>query len=397
MKPCRIKAPAKGAVLEMENPSALSQKLLESLGHVPRYTSKSTYDPSVSILRWASNNLPDELIHPALAYVTKVCGANTWDQFKAAKHLKNYAHTWSQALPMENLRLPTLIGTNGRSMGLMRSEVNDPPFVDTWRGIQQSASNLAQKDLLKNHIVALDDCLHTGHTVLKELALWKDSIHPNKGFVVQIVSLSAHVEGIDEIRKWTQEQGGALLAIENEGQIRIPGIGKVIPRFSVRSGQRFPWSIVPGSDFEKAALQYPEIVSYLHEKRQGGRSLENFTEEQSQKAQPHPDDVLGAVGLLLIGVRSYRLGLDHWSATTGIRPMGYVQEWDSLKRHHELGFGSPFTSWLGVPNTAPLGLWAGPPLVKPPSLFVRKRMDSETLRDMESSPQAPSDSDDLPF
>jgi hypothetical protein len=41
----------------------------------------------------------------------------------------------------------------------------------------------------------------------------------------------------------------------------------------------------------------------------------------------------------------------HWDASTGIRPMG----WDTLP---SLGFGAVFSTYLNVPNTAPLVLWA---------------------------------------
>ena len=112
-----------------------------------------------------------------------------------------------------------------------------------------------------------------------------------------------------------------------------------------------------------------------------------------QLAQPNSDDLLGAIGLLMVSIHAYNRGVSKGGKTGGIRPMGYVQEWDPVRRHHELGFGSPFTSWFGVPNTAPLGLWS---LVEAPSLFVRKRMDAPWQQT--SSPTAlPSDLDDLPF
>lgn len=379
----------------MGNLESTSQELIKVLGHVPRYITKTSYDPVQSVARWASSNLPDELVVPTLDYVSKVCGANTWALDAARSHLRNYARTWGFISGKPDQVLPSLIGTSGRSMGIMRKEVINPPIVSTWLDFQRSAVSAAQKHLLKNHIVALDDCLHTGHTVIKELTTWKDSVRPSPGFTVQIVSLSAHTEGIHAVRVWAEEQGGSLLQIEKEGRVYIPGVGRLIPRFTVRDAKRFPWAMIPGSDFEKAAIQYPEIAEYLRERRQVGRSPENFTEEQAQMAQPHSEDLLGAVGILLMGVRAYRRGLSNWSATTGIRPMGYVQEWDPLKRHHELGFGSPFTSWFGAPNTSPLGIWTGPPLVNPPSLFVRKRMDDATLTTMQQA--SVSDIDDLPF
>jgi hypothetical protein len=74
--------------------------------------------------------------------------------------------------------------------------------------------------------------------------------------------------------------------------------------------------------------------------------------------------------------------------------MGYVDEKDPLMLHHELGFGSPFTSWFGVPNTAPLGLWTK---INAPSLFTRKGKTGSLQDSTPRENTAPSDLDDLPF
>jgi len=47
--------------------------------------------------------------------------------------------------------------------------------------------------------------------------------------------------------------------------------------------------------------------------------------------------------------------------------MGYFSP--HLAHHNPLGFGSPFTSWFNVPNTAPLALWTKP--LRSRSLFYR--------------------------
>ena len=378
-----------------------SERMVESLGHVPRYLTRVQYDPVVSISRWASKNLPEELAVPTLAYIAKVCGPNSWPRSTAVdfirKHLaalrEHHESTAFGPTPGDFwMRLPTLVGTSGRSMGLMRDVANDSSngdsreLVASWETLEGGSE--AQREVNRNFITVLDDCIHTGHTAIKELISWKEALHPKPGFIVHLCCLSAHREGITAVQHWVQENGGVLSQTEGQN-----GIGKIIERFTVSEGLRFPWLVVPGSDFERAALEHSEIAEYLKSRRTVGRSLEDLTPEQVQLAQPNSDDLLGAIGLLMVSIHAYNRGVSKGGKTGGIRPMGYVQEWDPVRRHHELGFGSPFTSWFGVPNTAPLGLWS---LVEAPSLFVRKRMDAPWQQT--SSPTAlPSDLDDLPF
>ena len=355
-----------------------STRLAELLGHVPRHTSGATYNLPDSIARWASRNLPDELIVPTIEYVTDVCALNTWTEADARSHIEKVITQNTHLLPAT---LPILVSadSDSRSMSIMASLTKK---VLPWTGVPQNSG------ALKLHIGAMEDCIHTGHSVIKALERWRDSVRPSPNFQVHLITLSAHSEGIAAVRRWTEEQGGSLLDY---------GIGKRIERFSVSEGKRFPWTMVPDSDFERAAMEYPEIVKYLSEIRRLGQPVEQLTEAQVREAQPSQADLIGAVGLLLFGVRAYQRGLEKWTSTGGIRPMGYIQEWDPLKRHHILGFGSPFTWWMGVPNTSPLGIWAPPPLLTAPSLFVRRRMDEGILTGMNTSTLSPSDLDDLPF
>jgi hypothetical protein len=352
--------------------------LAESLGHVPRYPSSVNYNLSDSVARWASRNLPDELIVPTIQYVADVCQPNTWTEADAQSHIEKVFTQNTSLLPAT---LPVLVSTDSdsRSMSIMASLTKK---VLPWAEVDHDA------EANKSHIGALEDCIHTGHSVIKALELWRDSVKPPPKFFVHLITLSAHSEGVAAIRRWTEERGGSLLEY---------GIGRRIERFSVSEGMRFPWTIVPGSDFEKAAMEYPEIVKYLSEMRRQRQPIEQFAEAQAREAQPSQAHLIGAVGLLLFGVRAYQRGLEHWTSTGGIRPMGYIQEWDPLKPHHVLGFGSPFTWWMGVPNTSPLGIWAPPPLLNPPSLFVRRRMDERIIPPMKNYALSPTELDDLPF
>ena len=330
-----------------------AERIAKRLGHVPRHTSSAKYNLPDSIARWASRNLPYDLILPTIAYVADVCGRNTWTQADAQAHIDAVISQNDLRLPDS---LPILVSTDpdSRSMSIMAGLTKR---VIPWTGVPKNAGPLRQ------HIGAMEDCIHTGHSVIKALERWKDSVRPLPNFKVHLITLSAHLEGVAAIRRWTEEQGGELLDY---------GIGIPIDRFSVRSGMRFPWTMIPGSEFEHSAMEYPEIVRYLGEIRQLGHPVEQLTETQAHDAEPDGEaDLIGAVGLLLFGVRAYQRGLEKWTSTGGIRPMGYIQEWDPLKRHHILGFGSPFTWWMGVPNTSPLGIWASPPLLTAPSLFVR--------------------------
>jgi hypothetical protein len=315
---------------------------------------------------------------PTIKYVTDVCAPNTWTEVDARSHIEQVIAQNANLLPAT---LPTLVSTdpNSRSMAIMASLTMK---VAPWTEARQDSG------VLKTHIGALEDCIHTGNSVIKALERWRDSVGPLPNFQVHMITLSAHSEGIAAVRQWAEGQGGSLLDY---------GIGKRIERFSVSEGKRFPWTMVPDSDFERAAMKYPEIVEYLSEIRQLGQPVEQLTEAQAREAQPSQAHLLGAVGLLLFGVRAYQRGLEKWTSTGGIRPMGYIQEWDPLKRHHVLGFGSPFTWWMGVPNTSPLGIWASPPLLNPPSLFVRRRMDERIISPMSSYALSPTDLDDLPF
>lgn len=355
-----------------------AERLAELLGHVPRHTSGAKYNLPDSIVRWASRNLPDELIVPTIEYVTDVCALNTWTEADARSHIEMVITQHSHLLPTT---LPVLVSADpdSRSMSIMASLTRR---AIPWTGVPQNSG------LLKLHIGAIEDCIHTGHSVIKALERWKDSVRPLQNFQVHLITLSAHSEGIAAVRQWVEEQGGSLLDY---------GVGKRIERFSVREGKRFPWTMVPDSDFERAALEYPEVATYLSGIRRLGNPVEQLTEAQAQDSQPSQADLIGAVGLLLFGVRAYQRGLEKWTSTGGIRPMGYIQEWDPLKRHHILGFGSPFTWWMGVPNTSPLGIWASPPLLTAPSLFVRRRMDEGILPRVDTKTPSPSDLDDLPF
>lgn len=251
-----------------------------------------------------------------------------------------------------------------------------------WTGVPKNST------ALRSHIGAMEDCIHTGNSVIRALERWRDSVRPLPNFHVHLITLSAHSEGVAAVRRWTEEHGGELLDY---------GVGIPIDRFSVHAGMRFPWVMIPGSAFERAAMNYPEIANYLGEIRQRTIPIERLTESQAQEAQPSETDIDGAVGLLLFGVVAYQRGLEKWTKTGGIRPMGYIDEADPLKRHHILGFGSPFTWWMGVPNTSPLGIWVSPPLLKPPSLFVRRRMDEEIIPSVNRYTLPASDLDDLPF
>ncbi len=355
-----------------------SSRLAESLGHVPRYASSVKYNIVDSVARWASRNLPDELVVPTIQYVADVCLPNTWTEADARLHIEKVLAQNTSMLPTT---LPALVSTDSdsRSMSIMASLTEN---ALPWTEVRD------EQTVVRSHIGALEDCIHTGHSVIKALDLWRGSVRPLPNFYVHLITLSAHSEGVAEIRRWTEERGGSLLEY---------GIGKRIERFSVNEGMRFPWTMVPGSDFEKAAMEYPEIAKYLSEIRRLGQPIEQLSEAQARGAQPSQAHLVGAVGLLLFGVRAYQRGLESWTSTGGIRPMGYIQEWDSLKRHHVLGFGSPFTWWMGVPNTSPLGIWAAPPLLNPPSLFVRRRMDESIIPPMNNFALPPTELDDLPF
>jgi hypothetical protein len=367
-----------------EAPGHLAAKaLLHQLDHVPRHPSTKSYPAVESVWKWASNNLPEEFAEATLQYVTKVCGANTWRESEATDHLKS-KYRASEVFELGRLRqlpVPTLSGDEGRSMTIMQ-ELYPERFVD-W-GVWKISGHGERP---RSRIVALDDCIHTGNTIIRQLERWRQVTSPQPIFKVHIIALSAHEEGLSNIQTWAKQHGGEI----PEDQLVI---GRTIPRFGVRDGLRFPWSLMPESDFEKAALSVPEINDYIKSRRQQQKSAENFTEDQFQSAQPHADDVVGAVGLLLYCVRAYKLGLAQWNKTGGIRPMGYVDEKDPLMLHHELGFGSPFTSWFGVPNTAPLGLWTK---VNAPSLFTRKGKTGSLQDSTPRENTAPSDLDDLPF
>lgn len=367
-----------------EAPGHLAAKaLLHQLDHVPRHPSTKSYPAVESVWKWASNNLPAEFAVATLNYVTKVCGANTWTEAQAVEHVKNN-YRFSEIFELGNLRqlpVPILDGAEGRSIGVMRNLWPDR-FIP-W-GVW---SLLGKGDRPQSKIVALDDCIHTGNTIVRLLERWRQVTNPPKNFRVHIITLAAHEEGLEKIFSWAKQHGGDVHS-ENVA------VGRVIPRFSVREALRFPWILVPGSEFEKVAMDVPEIRDYITMRRKDGRSVENLTEAQAVDAQPHPDDLIGAVGLLLSCVKAYEVGSSQWSKTGGIRPMGYVDESDPLKLHHELGFGSPFNSWFGVPNTAPLGLWVK---VKPPSLFTRKGESGVAHEEQTKETAINSDLDDLPF
>ena len=367
-----------------EAPGHLAAKeLLHQLDHVPRHPSTKSYPAVESVWKWASNNLPAEFAEATLKYVTKVCGANTWTEAQAVEHVRNN-YKFSEIFELGNLRqlpVPILDGAEGRSIGVMRNLW--PERFIPW-GVW---SFLGKGDRPQSKVVALDDCIHTGNTIVRLLERWRQVTNPPTNFRVHIITLAAHEEGLEKISSWAEQHGGDVHS-ENVA------VGRVIPRFSVREALRFPWTLIPGSEFEKVAMDVPAIRDYITMRRKDGRSVENLTEAQAVSAQPHPDDLIGAVGLLLFSVNAYKLGLSQWSKTGGIRPMGYVDENDPLKLHHELGFGSPFTSWFGVPNTAPLGLWVK---VKPPSLFTRKGESGVTHEELSKDTAGKSDLDDLPF
>jgi hypothetical protein len=367
-----------------EAPGHLAAKaLLHQLEHVPRHPSTKSYPAVESVWKWASNNLPAEFAEATLKYVTKVCGANTWTEAQAVEHVQNN-YKFSEIFELGNLRqlpVPILDGAEGRSIGFMRSLW--PERFIPW-GVW---SILGKGDRPQSKIVALDDCIHTGNTIVRLLERWRQVTNPPQNFRVHIITLAAHEEGLEKISSWAKQHGGDVRS-ENVA------VGRVIPRFSVREALRFPWTLVPGSEFEKVAMDVPEIRDYITMRRKDGRSVENLTEAQAVGAQPHPDDLIGAVGLLLSCVKAYKVGSSQWSKTGGIRPMGYVDEKDPLKLHHELGFGSPFTSWFGVPNTAPLGLWVK---VTPPSLFTRKGQSGLPHEENSEETSTNSDLDDLPF
>ena len=367
-----------------EAPGHLAAKaLLHQLDHVPRHPSTKSYPAVESVWKWASNNLPAEFAEATLQYVTKVCGANTWPEAQAVEHVQSN-YKFSEIFELGNLRqlpVPILDGAEGRSIGVMRNLW--PERFIPWG----AWSILGKGDRPQSKIVALDDCIHTGNTIVRLLERWRQVTNPPQNFRVHIITLAAHEEGLEKISSWAKQHGGDVHS-DNVA------VGRVIPRFSVREALRFPWTLVPGSEFEKVAMDVPEIRDYISMRRKDGRSVENLTEAQAVGAQPHPDDLIGAVGLLLSCVKAYKVGSSQWSKTGGIRPMGYVDEKDPLKLHHELGFGSPFTSWFGVPNTAPLGLWVK---VKPPSLFTRKGESGVAHEEQAKETAINSDLDDLPF
>lgn len=360
-----------------------AKALLSQLDHVPRHPSTSNYPAVESVWKWASNSLPDEFSEPTLRYVAKVCGANTWRENEAIDHLmtKYRASEVFELGRLHQLPVPTLSGGDGRSMTVMRN-LYPERFID-W-GVW---SITGHGERPRSRIVALDDCIHTGNTIIRQLDRWRQVTRPEPNFKVHIIALSAHEEGLSNIQDWVNQHGGII-------PVDQVAIGRTIPRFGVRDGLRFPWILTPESDFERAALSVPEINDYIKARRQQYNLVNHFTEDQFRSSQPHPDDIVGAVGLLLYSVRAYKRGLAQWSKTGGIRPMGYVDEKDPLMLHHELGFGSPFTSWFGVPNTAPLGLWTK---VNAPSLFSRKGKTGSPQESPLTQNTTPSDLDDLPF
>ena len=369
--------------LKTEAGNDAASSLLSVLGHVPRHPSSSMYPSNVSIWRWASRNLPGEFAGATLNYIAKVCGANTWTRSQALDHVVNTYQSRTATEPggLRRLPVPILEGAEGRSIGVMRN-LSPERFIP-WRIWSISGQGARPQSI----IAALDDCIHTGNTIVRLLERWRQVTSPPSGFHVHVIALAAHEEGLSNISAWAKRHGGEVL-------IEDLAIGRVITRFSVRDALRFPWTLIPGSEYERLSMEVPEIRDYIIDRRREGRIIENFTEDQAVSAQPHSDDLIGAVGLLLSCVKAYKVGLAQWSKTGGIRPMGYVDEKDPLQLHHELGFGSPYTSWFGVPNTAPLGLWVK---VIAPSLFTRKGQSGAVHEDNFAEAPTTSDLDDLPF
>lgn len=360
--------------------------------HVPRYNREYTLPTTVAT--WAINNVTEELLEPTVKYIAAVGSANTWNREMAGKFL---AEAVEKIRDQDGVRgeMPILHERPGKSLaelrGLPLTPNGDSPFIPF-----PLASSRNQ-----NYVIALDDCIHTGSRTIERLMSWwsrrekvvRDIRNPGTNvivrrptslgsharsgslppFVVRVVALSAHEEGLNRIRRWVEQRGGEYRQI----------VGKEIRLNQVRARQRYPWTMPSGTEFSKLALGYPAIAQYLDAKQTSDDLwLSGATPEEQLLATPHPDDAAGACGLLLLSVLAYRKALANPNFTKrgGIRPMGYVDPADQSERpndvrnDHQLGFGSPFTSWINMPNTAPLGLWM---LFNKPSLFNRDSSQPE--------------------
>lgn len=362
------------------------------MNHVPRYS--RDYTLSTTVTTWAIKNVAEELLEPTVKYIAAVGSTNTWNREMACKFLTEAV---DKIREQDGVRgeMPILHERPGKSLTELRSLPLTPngesPFISFPLA---SASN-------QNYVIALDDCIHTGSRTIERLMSWwsyrekmvRDIRSPGTNrivrrptslgnqarsgslppFVVRIVALSAHEEGLNRIRRWVKQRGGEYRQI----------LGKEIGLNQVRERQRYPWIVPPGTEFAKLALGYPAIAQYLDAEQTGHDLwLNSATPEEQLLATPHPDDAAGACGLLLLSVLAFRKALANPNFTKrgGIRPMGYVDPVDQSERphnvrnDHQLGFGSPFTSWINVPNTAPLGLWM---LLNKPSLFTRDSSQPE--------------------
>ena len=344
-------------------------EIYQGLAHIPRHPWVKHIPLGDAAREWAEQNLvpdaglnlPPDVARQTIEYVLKVVGQNTWDKESAerwlgyvADNLKDLGRPGLQSglsIPYPTLEDPPEhrdMPKQNRSMAVMRGLIQrggQDVFVP-W-----SAATAESRDF----IIAIDDCIHTGSTIIRGLNHWIEAGRYKSGFQVVLVALSAHEEGLDRIEKWVSARGGYV------GK----RIGRVIKLRGVADGSRFPWSLVPGSDLERLAMNCSESREYLA--TVAGAISSNTVKPSLDTDAPSPEDSVGAFGLLLLSIRAFKVFSKAWSRTGYIAPMGYFSP--HLAYHNPLGFGSPFTSWFNIPNTAPLAIWTKP--LRSRSLFYR--------------------------